>query len=279
VALGGVRRAASLALLAAAALLGAASPAHAVQAYGTYGGGWAGGPGDLWLRVDVDDEGVAFGVSGRVATPCGLGAIEAKDVPAAAAQPLALEGTSRSGPTVTRWRLTGEIGDYAGSGRLDATVTRRGKRACRVGGRPWAVASSYSSHQAGPPPATGSRWFGTVGGGVIALTVGSRGAEAVVSADMGFCPRRATDTFFASIDDLRGDFGSSYTGERRWVVRSGGVVRRLRLYVSGSFFSDGMSATVQIREVARRARDGRRLWACDTGSLSGYAERLPRSDS
>ncbi|HEV2811604.1 MAG TPA: hypothetical protein VGW10_00005, partial [Solirubrobacteraceae bacterium] len=144
-------------ILAAALALAAPAPASAINSYGTYGGGWAGAPGDVWLAFDVDDSGEAFDVSGRVASPCGLGSIEAGSVPSAAAEPLALDGVTRAGSTETRWRLTGVVGMFEGSGRLEATVSRGGRR-CSVAGRSWAVAIAGSDHQGGGRPPAGSRW-------------------------------------------------------------------------------------------------------------------------
>jgi len=65
-------------------------------------------------------------------------------------------------------------------------------------------------------------------------------------------------------------------GVARDTIREGGVVRRVRITLSGSFSYGRLSPMVAIREVARSARTGRRLWACDTQSLSGSASLLPR---
>jgi hypothetical protein len=270
----------ALLLAAATAFLLPASAGATILPYSSYGGGWAGGPGDVWLRVAADHEGDTFAVTGGFAASCGTGTIAAERVPAAAAEPLALEGVTRSGGTETRWRLTGSIGDFDGGGELEATVAPRGRRSCRVRGRPWSVVSASSEHQGSQEPPAGSRWYGEVAsGGVVAFVVGpgaSTVRRAVVTADLGFCPRRPSAEFHATLTALRSEGGGSVRGVRRWTTRAGGVVRRIRVELGGTFYGDGFHGDLTVREVARRVRDGRRLWACSTGGLSTYADRFPR---
>ncbi|HEX8120119.1 MAG TPA: hypothetical protein VF549_02530 [Solirubrobacteraceae bacterium] len=266
-------------LLPAAALLPAPAGAT-ILPYSSYGGGWAGGPGDVWLKVAADHEGDTFAVTGGFAASCGTGTIAVERVPASAADQLAVEGVTRSGGTETRWRLTGSIGDFDGAGQLEATVAPRGRRACRVSGRPWSVVSASSEHQGSQEPPAGSRWYGEVAsGGVAAFVVGPGGSvvrRAVVTADLGFCPRRPGSEFHATLTALRSEGGGSFRGVRRWTTRSGGVVRRIRVELGGTFYGDGFHGDLTVREVARRASDRRRLWACSTGGLSTYADRYPR---
>lgn len=239
-----------------------------------YGGGWAGQVRQLWLRAAVDTTGRFLSFAGRVEASCANGDISVVGVPVEQAPGFALAGTTREGGVVTRWRLSGRLGLYRGTGRLDATITvrRPGRdRRCAVNGRPWALTKG-GGYTPGPPP-PGSRFHGALdGGATVAALLSSRERVGVlaVGMDMSFCPRRPGAEFWAVVRRVP-------TGEQvvaRDVIRAAGIVRRIRMHVSASLSSEGLDVTVAIREIARSARTGRRLWACDTQNLFGEAERF-----
>lgn len=240
-----------------------------------YGGGWAGQVRQLWLRAAVDGTGRFLSFAGRVEAACASGDVSVAGVPVEQAPGFALAGTTREGNVVTQWRLSGRVGLYRGTGRLDATirVVRPGRdRRCAVNGRPW-VLTKGGGYTPGPAPPR-SRFHGTLdGGGTVAALLSERRRRVAVVAigmDMRFCPRRPAAELWAVVRRVP-------TGEpsvARAVVREAGVVRRVRINLSAYLSTDGLNLSVSIREVARSARTGRRLWACDTQSLSGEAERF-----
>ena len=264
-----------LELLTALALLALPAAAHAQGPDGgvTMNGGWAGERERTLLRIEADEPGDAVTLEGWVSARCGAGTF-AGGSPVAPDGSIAAAGTSRSGGTVVTWRLTGALELHRGRGRLDATI-RRGKRQCTVAGLPWGVANASSAHQVGPGPDPGTRWHGRVGDGSAALVVASPATRAellVFSVDMRFCPNRPGDRFVGVMRNLPIEDRTDFDATRRRTVRRGGIVRRIRLIASGTFYWDGLYLSVAVREVARRARTGRRLWACDTLWVTGYAD-------
>jgi hypothetical protein len=265
-------------LVAALALLVVApAPAAAAGPDGgsTLSGGWAGEPERLLLRAEADAAGQAVTLDGWLTGRCGAGALRGAAAVAADGA-VAAEGVTRSGRTVVTWRLAGGFELYRGRGRLDATI-RRGRRSCVVAGLPWALENASSEHQVGPGPDPGSRWHGDLAGGMVALVVAEPATRVrllTFSVDMRFCPRRPGDRLVALMHDLPIEDRTDFHDVERHTVRAGGLVRRIRLEASGYFFSDGLSLTIAVREVARSARTGRRAWACDTLQLSGNGEDL-----
>ena len=261
------------------ALLAAPAPAAAqdqpLYADSRYGGGWAGEVRQLWLRAAVDSTGRFLSFAGRVEASCGDGDVSVTGVPVEQAPGFALAGTTRDGDIVTRWRLSGTLGLYRGTGRLDATVTvrRPGRdRRCAVNGRPWALTKGGGYTPGLAPPR--ARFHGTLDGGgtVAALLSSSRRRVAVVAIgmDMSFCPRRPAAGFWAIVRRVP----TEESVVARDVIREAGVVRRVRVNLWASLSAEGLDVSASIREIARSARTGRRLWACDTQSLIGEAERF-----
>jgi hypothetical protein len=281
------------ALLASAALLAPSGPlapstAHAREELfpGTaYGGGWVGAERQLWLRAVVDETGRSVRFRGHFEASCASASIASDPVPAEALDGPAVTGTTRDGAVTTRWRLTGRLGASDGSGALEATVrVRRGGRTvrrCSVTGRPWVLSTGASSASTTDGvPAPGSRWYGTLdGGGTLAVVVSrtrSELATVALSMDLGFCPRRPSDDFWAVVRRVPFDAQGYLDGVVRDTIRVGGLVRRVRITLFGGFSQGRLSPLVMVREVVRSARTGRRLWACDTETLSGDASLLPR---
>lgn len=266
-------------------LLGpAAAEAQELDPGATYGGGWVGADRQLWLRAAVDDTRRSVRFTGRFEAGCAAGSIASDPVPAEGLAALATAGTTRDGAVVTRWRLTGRLAQHDGSGTLDATVrVRRGGRtvrSCSVSVRPWLLSTGLSSTSAAddqPPP--GSRWYGTVeGGGTVAVVASRRRrqlATVALSMDLGFCPRRPAAGFWAVIHRVPVDGDGFVNALVRDTIRAGGLVRRVRISLNGGFRFGRLEPMVAIREVVRSARTGRRLWACDTESLTGTASMLP----
>jgi len=273
------------AVVALVAVLGLAGPAGGQEAPtpilldGTYAGGWAGERHGLWLRADPIGDSRQLDVIGRVEAACGAGTFRGA-VPAGPQGEIAAEGLTREGATTTTWRLRGSVADggRTGLGTLDATLEhRRGGRVrrCTTAGRPWALADGSSELQLGGPPRPGSRWHGALGGrGMAVAWVDPRRPRVrrlLVGVDMGFCPRRTPDRFWAAARDLPLE-SDRFSVARRLTVRDGALRRRVRLQLSGTFYRDGLSTNVVVAEVTTRR--GRVVSRCSTGAVGGEAEVL-----
>ena len=62
-------------------------------------------------------------------------------------------------------------------------------------------------------------------------------------------------------------------GKRRFTVIEGAIRRRVEVVIYGFFFRDGVDPAVGVREIATRRRTGRRVWACQTQVVHGYARK------
>ena len=268
-----------LGLLALAPAAGGQEETTPILLDGTYAGGWAGERHQLWLRADPIGESRQLDVLGRVEASCGAGTFRGT-VPAGPQGEIAAEGVTREGSTTTTRRLRGGVADggRTGTGTLDATLeVRRGGRVrrCTTTARPWALAYGSSEHQLGGPPRPDSRWHGSLAGrGMTVAWVDPRRTRVkrlLVGFDLSFCPRRTPDRFWAVARDLPLE-GDSFSAVRRFTVRDGSLRRRVRLQLSGTFFSDGLSTTVFIREITKRR--GRVVSRCQAGDVGEDAEVL-----
>jgi len=268
------------AVVAAVAAIGPAAQAqdHVLRPGVLYGGGWVGAHRQLWLMAHSDEAQEHVDLAGRVEATCGAGTIAASGV-AVPTSDFAASGETRDGATVTRWRLAGRFNVDGGAGKLDAdlAVRRAGRtRRCSVRGRHWAVQWGSSDHRVGPPPGGGSRWSGELGKGgalnVLFAAAGDRAAIVTIAMDMTFCPGRRGPFLWAVMRDLPLDRDNNFGGTRKFTAREGRVRRQVELRVAATVFHDGIDAEVFAREIANDARTGRRLWACDSQGVLGYAQ-------
>ena len=251
----------------------------------SYGGGWAGRTQQLWLRAEPAEGGQALQrVFGLADTPCGTLSFTADAVPAPGGA-FDTSGRTRDATVLASWRLRGTIAGAEGRGTLEANVQtrRRGRtvRRCKVQARPWVLATGSRTIRPATAlewPPVSSRWNGTTDGkGIFSLLMGSsrrRIDRVLVGVDMTFCPRRRPDRLWVVLRDVRVDEQRQFRTIERFVLREGGVVRRLRVALTGSFDLYELEASVDLREVTRRAATGARVSACQTGSLSVEAAQM-----
>ena len=268
-----MRRALAPVLVLASLVPCAAAPAQEggriPELQGTFAGGWAGDREHLWLRGEADEAGTRLTLSGRIDTTCGPGTIEG-DVPGTPDGAVDGSGVTVAGRVTTRWRLTGRFADEQGTGTVDAELevrrTGRPVRRCATRGRPFAMAQGSSDHQLGPLPDPGSRWHGALkADGMQVAWVDPRRRRVrvlLLGADLGFCPNRTPSRLWLALRDVPIDGDGEIEVDRRLVLREGGLVRRLRLRVYGTFYSDGFGTTVYLREITRRR--GRVVSKCET---------------
>ena len=271
------------ALALAVLVPGAVSPAQESgripELQGAFAGGWAGERDHLWLRGEADEAGTRLTLAGRIDAGCGAGTIEG-DVPGTPDGAVDGGGVTVAGRVTTRWRVLGRFDRGRGAGPVDAEleVRRPGRpvRRCATRGRPFAMAQGPSDHPRGPGPEPGSRWPGALAAdGMQVAWVDPRRRRVrvlLLGVDLGFCPNRTPGRLWLALRGLPIDGDADFEATRRLVLREGELVRRVRVRVYGSFFSDALSTVVHLREITRRGR--RVVSRCDPGQVGDYAELL-----
>ena len=261
-----------------------AAPARGNDANGLsptahYAGGWVGGRQQLYLMMAADDPGEHIDLTGHVEASCGAGTITGAAIPVPASG-LAAEGTTRDGAVTTHWRIQGHFDIDGGAGMLDADLAVRSHgrtRRCAVRGRPWAVEWGSSDHQIAPAPPGGTTWHGPLGNtgafNLLLSPAGDKVAIATFAMDMAFCPGRRGRWLYGVVRDLPLDQDHAFNGKRRFTVIEGAIRRRVEVVIYGFFFRDGVDPAVGVREIATRRRTGRRVWACQTQVVHGYARK------